>query len=211
MKVYIGPYVSWIGPYQIADMIFFWCEKYPEKELAERWDYKLHDRLGPWLAKTWVGDFCQWFHEKKKRTEIIHIDGYDVWGADHTISLIVVPILKKLKEVKHGSPFVDPEDVPKEFKPTAKERKAAEAHGGWDDKNHARWEWVLDEMIWAHEQIIDDDGDSKFFDHTEAEKETDFTKSIRKIKVDRKGLDAHHARIKHGLYLFGKYYRALWD
>ena len=75
----------------------------------------------------------------------------------------------------------------------------------------SRWEWVLDEMIWAHEQIIDDGGDSKFFDHTEANKEPDFSKSINKIKVDRKGLKAHHDRIHNGLKLFGKYYRSLWD
>ena len=36
-------------------------------------------------------------------------------------------------------------------------------------------------------------------------------KSINKIKVDRKGLKAHHDRISNGLILFGKYYRSLWD
>lgn len=211
MKVYIGPYVNWIGPYQIADKIFFWVEKYPDDKLAERWDYKLHERFGKWLASTWVDTVCQWIHSKKKRSEMVIVDNYDVWGADHTLSTIIVPVLKKLKEVKHGSPMVDPEDAPKKFMPTAKQRKAAEAHGGWDEKNHARWEWVLDEMIWAHEQIIDDDGDSKFYDHSESDKETDFTESIRKLKVDRKGLKAHHERITNGLRLFGKYYRALWD
>jgi len=28
MKVYIGPYVDWIGPYQIAEKILFWIPKY---------------------------------------------------------------------------------------------------------------------------------------------------------------------------------------
>ena len=79
MKVNIGPYVSWVGPYQIADMVFFWCEKYPEPEIENRWDYKLHDKFGKWLADTWVADFCQWIHDKKKRKEYVRIDNYDVW------------------------------------------------------------------------------------------------------------------------------------
>ena len=41
MKVYLGPYISWLGPYQLADKIFFWTEKYPEdKTLEDRWDYR---------------------------------------------------------------------------------------------------------------------------------------------------------------------------
>lgn len=211
MKVYLGKYVNWVGPYQIADKIFFWVEKYPSKELEQRWDYKLHDRFGTWLASTWVSDVCQWVHNKRKRTEIVHIDGYDVWGMDHTLSLIIVPMLKKLKAVKHGGPHVDIEDVPKRLRPTAKQMEKFNTTGHVDDKWFERWEWVLDEMIWAHEQIIDDDSDSKFFDHTESEKEPDFSKSINKIKVDRKGLKAHHDRIHNGLKLFGKYYRSLWD
>lgn len=212
MKVYIGKYLNWVGPYQLVDKIFFWHEKYPPKELEARWDYKLHDCMGDWLAKTWVANFCQWVHSKKKRTEIVHIDYYDVWSMDRTLSLIVVPMLKRLKEVKNGAPFIDDEDVPANLRSTTKSAQKKKKNP-WDtDGNHfKRFDWVLDEMIWAHEQIIDDDGEDKFYDHTEAEKESDFTKSISKIKVDRKGLKAYHDRINNGLRLFGKYYRALWD
>ena len=70
----------------------------------------------------------------------------------------------------------------------------------------------MDEMIWAHEQLLDDDNDSQFYDHSEAHDPfDDINAQIRKIKVDRKGLKAHHDRINNGLRLFGKYYRALWD
>jgi len=212
MKVYIGPYVNWIGPYQIVDKIFFWHEKYPSDELDARWDYRLHDRLGTWLASTWVADFCSWIHSKQKRTEIVKIDNYDVWSMDHTLSLIVVPMLKKLKAVKHGAPFIDDEDVPANLRSTTKSAQKVKKNP-WDtDGNHfKRFDWVLDEMIWAHEQIIDEDSDSKFYDHSLSDKEPDFTKSIKLLKVDRKGLKAHHDRINNGLRLFGKYYRALWD
>ncbi len=38
---------------------------------------------------------------------------------DYTLSHIVVPMLKQLKETKHGAPFVDDEDVPEELKSTS--------------------------------------------------------------------------------------------
>jgi hypothetical protein len=185
MKVYIGPYVNWIGPYQIADMIFFWLDKWVDEETEKRWDYKLHERMSEWLAKTWVNDVCQWIHDKKKRKVEIKIDGYDIWSADHTLSLIAVPLLKKLKERMHGSPYVDDEDVPEELRSTAAPPKENE----WDtdENHHKRWEWVLGEMIWAHEQIADEDHCA--WSETEEERE----------------------RIKKGFYLFGKYYQSLWD
>lgn len=216
MIVYIGKYVNWIGPYQIVDKIFFWVEKnqWPEDpKLQARWDYRLHDWLGNWLAKTWVAGFCEWVHSKKKRKEIIHIDNYDIWSMDHTLSLIVVPMLKKLKEVKHGAPFIDDQDVPPNLRSTTKSAQKAKKNP-WDtDGNHfKRFDWVLDEMIWAHEQIISDDGEGQFYDHSLADNPNDdLNTQIRKIKVDRKGLEAYNKRIDNGLRLFGKYYRALWD
>lgn len=213
MKVKIGGYLKWWGPYQLVDALFFWHEKYPEATLANRWDYRLHDRLSDWLASTWVADFCSWIYSKRKRTIKIHIDNYDVWSMDDTLSLIVVPMLKKLKECKHGAPCVDDEDVPPRLRSTTKSAQKAKKNS-WDtDGNHfKRWDWVMDEMIWAHEQLINDDGDSKFYDHSLSDNPNDdLNTQISKIKVDRKGLKAHHDRINNGLRLFGKYYRALWD
>lgn len=213
MKVKIGGYLKWWGPYQLVDALFFWHEKYPEDPLAKRWDYQLHDRMSDWLAKTWVADFCSWIYSKRKRTIKIHIDNYDVWSMDDTLSLIVVPMLKKLKECKHGAPNVDDEDVPARLRSTTKSAQRVKKNPWDSDGNHfKRWDWVMDEMIWAHEQLINDDGDSKFYDHSKADNPNDdLTTQIKKIKVDRKGLVAHHERIQNGLRLFGKYYRALWD
>ena len=30
MKVYIGPYTNWVGPYQIAEKILFWMDRYED-------------------------------------------------------------------------------------------------------------------------------------------------------------------------------------
>lgn len=199
MKVYIGPYTNWIGPYQIADMLFFWLEKYPSDELEQRWDYKLHDCFGDWLSKTWVNTFCQWIHNKKKRKVQVKIHNYDTWSVDHTLALIILPLIKKLKEHHHGSPYVDDEDVPEELKSTSAPPLTQEQKdcGESDDNFHKRWDWVLDEMIWTFGELADEDGDLKYY--------------MDDYEHDEEYIQAWRERKKNGLKLFGKYYEALWD
>lgn len=236
MKVDIGPYTNWIGPYQIADMIFFWVEKYPSDEnLEKRWDYRMHDKLGPWLAggkdkDSLLMKLCNWIHSKKKRRMKIHIDNYDVWSMDSTLSPIILPMLKRLKEVKQGSGYIDLEDVPESMRMTSTEE--------WDEQMtfdfyqepnlqnvkcdvHTRYEWVLDEMIWAFEQLVDDNWEEQYWithpeidfdDYPEDEGKT--SRPLRwKVKgeCDWEGRKKHEERIDNGLRLFGKYYRTLWD
>jgi hypothetical protein len=66
---------------------------------------------------------------------------------------------------------------------------------------HAKWDWVLDEMIFAFEHIC---GDNE-----------DWDSGLWKIDVDewpRPRLRITTGdRIQNGLRLFGKYYRGLWD
>ena len=208
MKIKIGPYKNWIGPYQIVDALFFWHERYPSDELEQRWDYRLHDKLSEWLASTWVNNFCEWVQSKRQRNIKIHIDKWDTWSMDHTLAMIVVPMLKQLQATKHGAPLVDDEDVPDDLKSSAAPPK--EDEHDIDDNHFKRWDWAMDEMIWTFEQLADDDSTSKFYTHP-TEKFEKFEDRIAAIKVDREGLDAHEARIKNGLRLFGKYYRGLWD
>jgi len=208
MKVKIGPYKNWIGPYQIVDALFFWHEKYPSDELEKRWDYRLHDKLSEWLASTWVNDFCEWVQSKRQRNIKIHIDKWDTWGMDHTLAMIIVPMIKQLHATKHGAPQVDDEDVPEHLKSTT----APPKENDYDvDENHfKRWDWVMDELIWTFEQIAMEDSTKQFFTHP-TEKFDNFKDHMEAIKVDREGLDAHEKRIENGLRLFGKYYRGLWD
>ena len=90
----------------------------------------------------------------------IKTDPWDTWSLDHTLSLIIHPLLIQLKNTTHGSPLVDDEDVPEELKSTSAPPKEKE----WDtdDNHHKRWEWVLDEMIWAFAQKVDDDAERQF-------------------------------------------------
>lgn len=213
MKIKMGPYKNWIGPYQIADIVFFWLEKYPDDKLDKRWDYQLHDRFGNWLAKTWVMGFCEWIASKRKRKIKIHIDNYDVWSMEHTLSMIILPMLKELKANKMGYGWIDDEDAPEHIRSTAPgAREGINNSWDWDRYAQDRHDYVMREMIWTFQQLSLDDHESQFYDHSECENPADdINTQIRKLKVDQAGLDAHNKRIDNGLRLFAKYFRSLWD
>jgi hypothetical protein len=231
MKVFIGPYLNWIGPHQIIDGIFFWHEKYPSDELDARWDYRLHDKASDWLSKTWVAGFCQWAHDLRKRKVEVVVHDYDYWSADATLSPIILPLLKKLQKHKHGSGFIDLEDVPESMRhSTTEEYEAQETFEFYKDEKdtqkvkcdiHTRYAWALDEMIWAFEQLNDENWEDQYWithpeidldDYPEDEGKT--SKPLRwKVKgeCNWEGRQKHQARIDNGLRLFGKYFQTLWD
>ena len=202
MKVYLSKYRHhWISPYTVLEKVFFWREIDYDEPIIDKWS----DRLTPICQG--IQKVLDFIHPK---INYVKIDRWDTWSMDYTLSFIVVPMLKQLKETKHGAPFVDDGDVPEELKSTSAPPKENE----WDtDENHfKRWDWALNEMIWAFEQNLDNNSEEKFFDHAEwDEKEKDFGKNLHKIKIDQPGLKAHQDRKANGFRLFGKYYQGLWD
>ena len=202
MKVYLSKYrYHWISPYTVLEKVFFWREIDYDEPIIDKWS----DRLTPICQG--IQKVLDFIHPK---INYVKIDRWDTWSMDYSLSFIVVPMLKQLKETKHGAPFVDDEDVPEELKSTSAPPKENE----WDtDENHfKRWDWILNEMIWAFEQNLDYKSEEKFFDHTEwDEGEKDFGKNLHKIKIDQPGLKAHQDRKANGFRLFGKYYQGLWD
>tara|TARA_E500000178_G_scaffold327927_1_gene357455 strand:+ start:292 stop:876 length:585 start_codon:yes stop_codon:yes gene_type:complete len=134
-----------------------------------------------------------WFDRRKQKVKV-RIDRQDTWNMDHTLAPIILPMLKQLKQTKHGAPNVDPQDVPKELRPTAKWKKAYEGDGTTDPKFFERWDWVLDEMIYAFDCKASKDDVFMRFDID-----------------DRDGVKAEQERISNGFRLFGKYYESLWD
>jgi hypothetical protein len=238
MKIYISkPRNHWISPYTMLDYAFFWTDwsrcsrdrsisaaldderKYVEHpEWVERWS----QRLTPVSqAIKWALDLV---HPEIK---VIKIDYYDTWSMDHTLSPIILPMLRQLKETKHGAPFVNDEDVPETLKSTSAPPKQNE----WDtDDNHfARWDYVLDEMIFAFECKVDDSWEDAFrsgnidwisvpidADGNEVPKgEHKYYRMAdgpnHTYQCDYDGMRVVEARIQNGFRLFGKYYQALWD
>ena len=202
MKVYLSKYrYHWISPYTVLEKVFFWRKIDYDEPIIDKWS----DRLTPICQG--IQKVFDFIHPK---INYVKIDHWDTWSMDYTLSFIVVPMLRQLKETKHGAPFTDDEDSPEELKSTS----APPKENDYDtDENHfKRWDWILNEMIWAFEQNLDDKSEEKFFDHTEwDEKEKDFGKNLHKIKIDQVGLKAHQDRKANGFRLFGKYYSGLWD
>lgn len=125
----------------------------------------------------------------KQRTIKVQIDPWDTYNVDHTLALIILPLLKEYKLVKKGGSFVENEDVP-HIAPIPKGQEM-ELSDEWE----VRWNYVLGEMIHAFERIVDEEWEQDF--HNGAE-------------FDTKGYLLECERINNGLRLFGKYFRGLW-
>jgi len=245
MRVKIGPYKEWFGPYQLAEKIMFWVPK-------EKDEYGIPctaDRVrnfGEWLAhgsvrpepeigditdwnddrpETWIYKLLLWIDKKKKRKIHVHIDRWDTWSMDSTLGYIIRPMLRQLKETTHGSPLVDDEDVPEHLRSTTAPELTQEEkdNGHVDGNHHKRWQWVLEEIIFAFDSLdggsnedweeqfttgkydyrferIDENGTSRMVQGPNHTAETDW--DARKEYAER---------IQNGFRLFGKYYQNLWD
>lgn len=216
MFVYLGKYKNYIGPYQIANALCFWAPKvedeFRRKELPE-WV----DKFGDLLAKTWLSPICIWIDSHRKRLEIVHIHKYDTWNMDSTLSPIILTMLKQLHASKQGAPSVDDCDVPESLKSTSAPKK--ENDYDIDDFHFARWNYILDEMIWAFEQLTSDWEDqfhSGFIDWKfEDDAETGHNLMVKgpnhTAQFDSEGYMKYSERISNGTRLFGKYFRSLWD
>ena len=149
-------------------------------------------KIGPFPKSNWIK---QMFGIKDEQKVEVQIDPWDTWSMDHTLAPIILPMLVQLKNTKHGAPAVEWEDVPEELRPPKDQISKLYTHGETDDNFFKRWDWVLDEMIWAFEQKCRDDW------------MTDYDYN----KWDSEGANAHQERMSNGFRLFGKYYESLWD
>ena len=245
MKIYFSKYRNhWISPYTMLDYMFFWTEwskcsrwklsrtledeaatlKGEKSRYVERpeWTEKWSDRLVP-LSRA-----IQWVLDRvHPEIRYVKIDGWDTWSMDHTLTPIILPMLRQLQATKHGSPLVDDEDVPDHLRSTA--APAKENDWDIDDNHHKRWDWVMDEMIFAFEHKLDDSwqdayrsgdidikwvpvdadgnevpkGEHKYYQMDRGPKDT--------YQCDYDGIRKVEERIQNGFRLFGKYYQALWD
>ena len=108
MKIYKSNYRNhWLSPYTILEKIFFWREIEYDEPIIK----KLSDFLTP-FSIAWQ-KFLDFVHP---RINYVKIDRYDTWSMDHTLADIILPMLKQLRDTKHGSPMVDVEDVPEELR-----------------------------------------------------------------------------------------------
>jgi len=205
MKIELGPYKNWFGPYQLAEKILFWKDK-DDDIIMTLGDFIAHGKWVPYTSdsdifkkderpETWLYKLMQWWQKTNTRKEVIRIDPYDTWSMDTTLAKIVHPMLLQLKATKHGYPIeIDVEDVPENLR--AIDRSDDYSYDQMDlfdaelcnpeyiSIASDRWDWVLDEMIYAFSILRDD---------------------------DKVWIADDNERVNNGCRLFGKYYRALWD
>jgi hypothetical protein len=240
MKVYIGPYKNWFGPYQLAKALCFWAKPVKD-EYGFYSDPDWVHRFGEWLAhgsinpepavgdiitigadrpSTWLYKFLLWLDSKNERKIKVRIDGYDTWSMDDTLAHIILPMLKQLKAKNNSSPYVDDEDVPEHLRKTsAPELTQEEKAIGEIDANHTlRWDWVIDEMIFAFECSLDHSIEDKFFTPNETKMQFKVLENgMRELLTSStssyafEARKAHEARVQKGFELFGKYYQNLWS
>ena len=201
MKIHIRKYTdNWISPYT-AMAFFSWKKKTGSTEVAGSTLYawlsesgEIDDSAPPaWLS--WVCNKLCAIRNKLTPCRIkIKIDKWDTYNMYGTLAIIIAPMLRQLKDTKHGSPAVDDAHVPIHLRSFI-----APDPNKYDDSNlHARWDFVLDEMIWAFNQLEND--------NLMSESEAD---DIKDITADH--VAAYNARLQNGLTLFGIYYQSLWD
>jgi len=121
MKVSIGPYVYYASVFNIV------------RNLGG--STKLADSISDTIIGRTIDDILEWIYSKRKRRIKIRIDSYDTWNMDHTLSMIIEPMLVQFKNIKHGYPQVDEIDAP------------------GIPEEEKRWAYVIDEMIFAHNYI----------------------------------------------------------
>lgn len=170
------------------------------------------------------------YKKASERRISVDIDRWDTWSADHTMALVILPLLLQYRENHHG--------IPNEFADHSGDENCQpqylfdfykESHDWAFDQGVKKWEETLDKMIWSFYQIVVDD-DSKYhhgranFDWIKSDKQypnpitgkvEDTFQMVDKNPTehwtDYEGMRLHEERIQEGLDLFGKYFRNIWD
>lgn len=174
MKVYIGPYRNNYNGYALTKKIFFWVDPFQDKK------YRLFDAALKFFS--YFNPVFRWLNRIDNRKINIHIDNYDVWNMDHTLALIIYPMLVKYKEIGISYGYIDNDDVPKNLRVS----KSLKDENKISKIKEKQWQWFLDELIWTFATILDEEVDYRF---------------NKELNV----------RVTNGLRLFGKYYSSLWD
>ena len=203
MIVRIGKYVHWYTTTRVEDAYLEWRHKKHPWEIDDS-DHVWIDRIVMSLLDAWqtvLHYTINRIQSRRKQKISVKLDPHDTWNADYTLALIILPVLKQLRDTSQSYGMVDSKDVPKNLRPSKEESEKIQKTGTMDSKGEDRWQYVLGEMIFAFESILDDSWEDQFFTFTEESA----------IFSDKKGFDKYNKMIDNWLKLFGKYYRSLWS
>ena len=143
MRVYIGPYRRrWSSHIHYGYMNKKYNHDWTDSTTTFEHLLEKYENFLDWIYNNTINRIFDLFKEQNIK---VRIDDYDVWSMDDTLALIILPMLKKLREHNYGSPTVDNEDVSEDLRIEQ------------PDDVEARWAYVLDEMIWAFERKAEND------------------------------------------------------
>ena len=178
--------------YKLADKIAEWIIGYKNSPI---YDVKEQEKVNNLSEKIesyipdWFDSVCVFLYKfRRKRKEIVRIDHFDTWNLDHTLALIILPALKKLKETAHSYIPVKPEDA-----------ILVEIDGETPLKENS--DHIIDEMIYAFGTLVDEDWEDQFYSYD----------STLQSPAQLEAFKAAEERRNNGFKLFGKYYLGLWD
>lgn len=172
--------------------------------------------------KVFIGNYPKKINGERKVN--IRIDKWDTWNMDHTLALLILPMLKQLKDTRHGAPGSMPafNQTSNCYPQLCFDFYKEHDNPAWDE-GHKQWTEIMDKMIWSFEQLLDDNWEEQFWttkpeidwkDMLEPFKEDEQTREVKwlvKGECDWKAHEAYAARIQEGLDLFGKHFQDLWD
>lgn len=206
MKVKIGNYTDYFGPYHLVEALCFWAPKIKDeygREESPTWV----EKIGDWVASTKITDFLMWIDSKKQRKIKIKIDRYDLWDLEHTLALIILPALMEFRNSKrYGIPMAT--DLA--FIPISDDA---------EDAQMAAWNEILDKMIWSFQQIVNEETIEDDFwiqkpDFEGCNTGSEFIERINRGsggKYDFEARKKYDEKVQEGLDLFSKHFRNLWD
>lgn len=158
----------------------------------------------------------KWRKGTVKKNEVKLVPS-DSWSVAWTIAQIAAPLVKQLKETAHGYGR-----VPKHLVPEHLHSTYGSAEDGMEAFSEEAWDWALDEIIFAMEEIASDNANEPSF-YTKVG-EMNFLpieegKTTGKLEFTgwetteeyKAAYFAYRERIQKGCELFGILYTSLWD
>lgn len=123
----------------------------------------------------------------------IRIDAHDTWSMDMTLASIIAPMLRQMKECKHGVP---PSLIPSDHHTSQYVFDFIDDDVRQDEVSQGarKWDEHLEKMIWAFEMVS-----------------TGAWGSAAAPKDYPGDYDAFYKDVHDGIKLFAEFYGSLWD
>jgi len=145
-------------------------------------------RLEDFLAPAWNLVVNSW-RLVDKQVAVIRLSHADVVAGYLTLSSVALAVLDQCSKKRMSCPILT--DIPPETV---------------DMDDFERWKWILTEMRFAHDAVINEERYAESFWLIKPIIDDDVFSAG---KLDEEAYNRHNARVQRGLEMFGKYYGSI--